>query len=138
MKWLVKLWRIMFCWHRFIITPTWHRGNCVKVSDVAGVNVEVKIWMGKYGSEILKEALVFEIPPLTLSLSLCRSLSPSVYHSATLSLCLSLSHSHSIALFALSLHSSSTRFFSLILSSVVVFFSFSIKVVKGESFMRFS
>jgi len=105
------LW-IMFCWHRFIIIPTWHRSNCVKVSDVAGANVEVKIWMGKYGSEILKEVLIFEIPPLTLSLSLCRSLSPSVYHSATLSFCLSLSHSlillhclRSLALSALVFHS---------------------------------
>jgi len=33
------IYRVMLRWHWWWITPTWHRGNCVKVAYVAGTKL---------------------------------------------------------------------------------------------------
>jgi len=122
----------MFCWHRWFITPTWHQGNCVKVSDVAWANVEVKILRGKCGipnfwNPTYSQLFHFHSVALSPSQSITLPLSPSVSHSLILSHCL---------------RSLCTR---LPLGSSpcsrlpwLFFFCFPSKVVKCESFMRFS
>jgi len=138
---------VMLRWHRWWITPTWYRGNCVKVAYVAGTKLEDKserspkpfafsLRIRKASSQYPKSLSVFGLllisrlpPPLISKLSVFCLLSVS----RSLSLIQSQPPLHSHSLHFRSLHSRS-RSLSLSLRSLFAFFVWA----KGSFFILFS
>jgi len=128
---IIFLFRVMLCWHRWWIISTWHRGNCVKVTYVAGTKLEGKserspkpfalsLRIRKASYQYPKSLSVFGLlsisclpPPLISKLSVFRLLSVSR----------SLSLVQSQSLHFRSLHSRSrSRSLLLLLRSLSAFF----------------